>query len=49
MLERPWLHMIIYILCINVVLPFIGVPIVLFDKDRDKWVYAYVNALGKKK
>jgi hypothetical protein len=49
MLERPWLHMFIYIMCINVVLPFIGIPVVLFDKDRDKWVYAYVNALGKKK
>lgn len=49
MLERPILHMIVYILSINVILPIIGVPIVLYDESRDKWVDAYVNALGKKK
>jgi hypothetical protein len=49
MLERPFLHMFIYVLCINLLLPIIGVQITLSDNIRDKWVYAYVNALGKNK
>ncbi len=49
MLERPFLHMFIYVLCINFLLPFIGVQITLSDNIRDKWVYAYVEALGKNK
>tara|TARA_R110002020_G_scaffold303459_2_gene518900 strand:+ start:913 stop:1191 length:279 start_codon:yes stop_codon:yes gene_type:complete len=48
MLKRPTLHMFIYVLCINVVLLFMGVQVVLFDKDRDRWVRAYVNALGQR-
>lgn len=45
MLEQPVLHWIVYCICINFVLPVVGIPLVFLDSYRDKWVTAYVNAL----
>tara|TARA_R110002020_G_scaffold61714_3_gene165761 strand:- start:283 stop:555 length:273 start_codon:yes stop_codon:yes gene_type:complete len=45
MLEQPFLHWVVYAICINFVLPLMGISIVLYDEKRDQWVKAYVTAL----
>jgi len=45
--RQPILHMLIYVVSINFVLPIVGLPIALFDTRRDSWVKAYVKALGR--
>lgn len=45
MLEQPFLHWLVYAICINVVLPVMGIPVVLYDEKRDQWVKAYVAGL----
>ena len=46
--QTPILHCIVYILSINIILVVAGIPIVFSNKERDKWVNAYVASVGKK-
>ena len=46
-LDNPVLHFIVYAVSINVVLIAAGIPIMFSDKQRDKWVGAYVDSVGK--
>jgi hypothetical protein len=49
MTKRPFLHFLVYTTCFNMILILAGIPLVVSDKKRDMWVYAYVKSLGKEK
>jgi hypothetical protein len=49
MTQRKYLHFLVYSVCINFLLPFVGIQLAFSDKYRERWVMAYVAAIIKKK
>ena len=45
---QPFLHFFVYAITINLLIVVIGIPIVLSDNIRDKWVHSYVHSIAKK-
>jgi hypothetical protein len=39
------MHWIVYAICINVLLPVVGLPICLSDGYKRKWVIGYINGI----
>ena len=48
MVERKYLHFLVYSTCINFLIPIVGLPLALSNDYRERWINAYVNALVKK-
>ena len=45
MVRHHFLHWIVYAICINVLLPIVGLPICLSENYKRKWIYGYVNGI----
>ena len=43
-----FMHWIVYAICINFLLPIVGLPICLSDNYKRKWVYGYIKGIAER-
>ncbi len=45
MVIHRFLHWVVYAICINFLLPIVGLPICLSDDYRRRWVHGYIKGI----